>query len=280
MDAKTIDPVYLKKISSHYRSQGMYYAIKSLNYERCAELPYILKKLEPRFKEKLNYLDIGSGGESPLPTFLLKNTNWNIYCIDKFDWVNKQIDFAKKNVPEDVIRERLHIIKQDFLVEEFNDLKFDVITNVSVIEHFDGTTDSTAMNKSARLLKAGGTYILTTLFNEGHFKELYVNNNVYGVEYKDAGVFYQRHYDSKSISDRLIVPSGLKEKERIYFGDYGFRFFERFLQLPKLLKPLKVLYSWAVPFFAKKYITYNNKPISYADMKINTSSGIILTLTN
>ena len=141
MKPQTIDSFFLKKISSHYRSQGLYYALKSLNYERCAELPYILKKLESRFSEKLNYLDIGSGGESPLPTFLLKHTNWNIYCIDKFDWVNKQLEFAKKNVDENIIKERLHIITKDFLIEDFNDLKFDIITNVSVIEHFDGPTD-------------------------------------------------------------------------------------------------------------------------------------------
>lgn len=275
-----INSHFLNEITKHYRSQGASFAIKSLSYERCAELPYILQKLQPKFKEKLNFLDIGTGGESPLPTYLLLHTDWNIYCIDKFNWVQKQKYFARKLVPDSVIKTRFHIIEKDFLVEKFEENQFDVITNISVIEHFEGETDSIAMKVSAQLLKPHGIYILTTLINEGYFKEFYINGKVYG-EQSEANhkVFWQRHYDTKTVQERLIKPSGLKEVDRIYFGDYGYRFYEKFLKLPELLKPLKILYSWAIPFFAKKYLNYNDIPISYDDMKMDTSSGIILILS-
>ena len=275
-----IDSHFLREITKHYRSQGVRYAIKSLNYERCAELPYILKVLEPKFKENLNFLDIGPGGESPLPTYLLRHTNWNIYCIDKFSWVQKQREFAERNMPADVLASRFHIIEKDFLTQKFEEDFFDIITNISVIEHFEDNTDALAMEKSAKLLKPGGLYILTTLINEGNFREFFVQKNVYGTEFtNNIKVYYQRHYDTKGVQERLIEPSALKEIERIYFGDYGYRFFENFLQVPSLLKPLKILYSWAIPFFARKFLRYSSIPISYHNMKINTSSGIILTLS-
>lgn len=275
-----INPHFLKEITRHYRSQGLYYAIKSLNYERCAELPYVLQCLEPRFGERLNFLDIGPGGESPLPTYLLKKTNWNIYCIDKFSWVRKQLDFARRTIPADVIESRFHIIEQDFLTEKFEDNFFDIVTNISVIEHFESDTDSLAMAKSARLLKPGGIYLLTTLMNEGNFREFYIEKSVYGEAFdNNRKVYYQRHYDTRAVEERLLKPSGLKEVRRTYFGDYGYRFFERVLQLPAALKPLKIFFSWAVPHFARTFLTYSLEPISYPDMKINTSSGVILTLS-
>ncbi|TKK70339.1 methyltransferase domain-containing protein [Ilyomonas limi] len=274
-----IDSHFLAEITRHHRLQGYTYAIKSLSYERCAELPYILQQLQHRFKEKLNFLDIGSG-ESPLPTYLLVHTNWNIYCVDKFNWVQKQKDFARKFMPDIEIEKRLHIVEKDFLIEKFQERFYDIITNISVIEHFEGVTDSTAMKLSAQLLKPGGIYILTTLINEGFYKEFYVKGNVYGEQSRtNQKVFWQRHYDVNSVQERLIKPSGLKEVNRIYFGDYNYRFYEKLLKLPKLLKPVKVLYSWATPFFAKKYLHYSDSPISYSDMKMDTSSGIILTFS-
>jgi hypothetical protein len=117
--------------------------------------------------------------------------------------------------------------------------------------------------------------------NEGHFKEHFVSEDVYGEEYRSEPVFYQRHYDVKAVQKRLIEPSGLREVERVYFGDYGFQFFERVLQrrLPRPLKPLRALYKWATPQFARRFLTYSDRPVSRADMATNTAAGVIVVLT-
>ena len=67
----------------------------------------------------------------------------------------------------------------------------------------------------------------------------------------------------------------------MYFGDYGFQFFERVLQrtLPRPLKPVRALYKWATPHFARRFLSYSDRPVSRANMKMNTASGIILVLT-
>lgn len=271
----------LAEISGHFASMRPANRLHGLNYERCAELPFVIDRLRPRFSEPLAYLDIGSGGESPLPTFLLRRTNWSIRCIDKFDWVRRQEEYAAKALAGKPVNGRFSVEVRDLLEAELPTAAFDVITNVSVIEHFAGDSDAIAMERSARLLKRGGTYILTTLMNDGYFREHFVKQDVYGEAFRAEPVFYQRHYDVAAVEERLIKPSGLREVERVYFGDYGFQCFERIIQrkLPGPLKPLRALYKWATPHFARRFLTYSDRPVSRADMMTNTASGIILVLT-
>ena len=263
----------------HYYRLGLKNRLKGFPYERCAELPYVLARLEPLFQKALCYLDIGSGGDSPLPTWLLANTKWDITCVDKFAWVQNQHAHAAIAANSDDIAARFRVIERDFLKTELQRDSFDVITNISVIEHFEGTTDTQAMTASGRLLSPGGLYILSTPVNEGFYREIYVKETVYG-EQSNLGkpVFYQRHYDTSTIRSRLVEPSGLVEVERIYFGDYERQFFEdlsgsfmrRVLNFPK---------RFNIPKYALRHLFYSEIPVNRANMKDNTASGVIIVLT-
>ncbi|MBK6972794.1 MAG: class I SAM-dependent methyltransferase [Sterolibacteriaceae bacterium] len=224
---KPINARFLWPIVRHYYRLAFKKRLRGFPYERCAELPYILARLEPLFQKALRYLDIGSGGDSPLPTWLLANTKWDITCVDKFAWVQNQLAHAASATSSEDIAKRFRVIERDFLKTELQPDSFDVITNISVIEHFEGICDTQAMAASGRLLRPGGLYILSTPVNEGFYREIYVKGAVYG-EQPNLGkpVFYQRHYDTKAIRSRLIEPSGLVEVERTYFGDYERQFFE------------------------------------------------------
>jgi len=249
--------------------------MKGLNYERCAELPYIIGLLERSFKDSLRYLDIGSG-ESPLPTYFLKETAWDIWCVDKFSWVQKQWEHVAQTMDEVSVQDRFHVVEKDFFDAGLQPESFDVITNVSVIEHFEGDLDAKAMAASAKLLKPGGRYILTTLINEGHFKEFFLEQSVYGESYDDKPVFYQRHYDLENLDTRIIKSSGLKEVSRIYFGDYGYQAFENLIQ--KVPNIVRVFYRWTMPWLAQRFLSYSSSPLSRKDMLTNTASGVILVL--
>ncbi len=273
-----IDHISLNEIIKHNNSLSLKNKLKGLSYERCAELPFIINRLKPLFNKQLNYLDIGSGGESPLPSFLLKYTNWNITIVDKYKWVQKQNIFAKKLLGDNY-KERFKVIEDDFIKNELPEAHFDIITNISVIEHFERESDIVAMQKSGKLLKTKGIYLLTTPVNEGYPEEFYINESVYGDKAINKKVFYQRHYDLKNIETRIISPSNLKEVNRIFFGDYDYDFFEKKLRFPKLLKPLKLFYTLNIQKYAYKYLSYSNKPISNSNMHINTASGIILEMT-
>jgi len=276
MSREKIRSNLLQKISAHHRRLGIKYLLKGLPYERCAELPYIIEYLQNNFDSHFNYLDIGSG-ESPLPSYFLKHTNWNISCIDKYSWVRRQFNFVSKVTTNKDIKSRFHIIEKDLLAANLPESSYDVITNISVIEHFEGYFDATAMKASAKLLKPGGIYILTTLMNEGFYREFFIAKKVYGVEFDGTPVFYQRHYDLTHLQTRIINSSGLLEKSRIYFGDYDFQCFEIIFQnTPKIIS---AFYRWATPTFAQRYLSYNDQPISRANMQMNTASGVIIIFT-
>lgn len=248
-----------------------------MRYERCVEFPLIIEKLEPDFNRKLNYLDIGSG-DSALPSYILKNSIWDVTCIDKYSWVIIQKDFAAKVLTSKGL-DRLKIIKGDFMNSDLPAESFDVITNISVIEHFEKENDSLGMKKSAKLLKKGGLYILSTPYNEGFYKEFFLKQNVYGTKYNSEPVFFQRHYDNESLEKRIIQASGLTELQKKYFGEYGFQFKEIFIDPTLFLKPLKIFYQWLSPYFAKKFISIENYPVSRKNMKIYTSAGVFLVMT-
>lgn len=270
----TINTNVLKQIVSHRRHSGLKYWANPLGYERCAELSWVIDHLAPRFRQELRYLDVGTG-ESPLPTFFCAHTHWDITCVDKCPWVQKQHSFLRllnRGAPPP---NRFRVIEADLLKANVPAESFDLITSVSVIEHFEGGSDSEAMKAIARLLRPGGTLILTTLVNEHFFAEFYLKRTVYGVKYDGSPVFYQRHYDVKSIAERLIEPSGLIEEQRVYFGDYEFQCFETVLQWPK---PLLLLCAWNKPWLAKTFLSYRSYPVSRKDMRMNTASGLILVL--
>jgi SAM-dependent methyltransferase len=266
----------LRQLARHYRRLDWKHVVKGLSYERCAELTYIIKYLAPFFNTSLRYLDIGSGGESPLPTYLLRHSQWDVTCIDKAPWIQQQHTLAARAMKSRDYSTRFHVIEQDFLANDFAAESVDIITNVSVIEHFEGGLDSKAIAASARLLKPGGLYILTTPVNEGFFREYYVTNDVYAEKYAEVPVYYQRHYDLKGLKERLITPSGLCEVSRVFFGDYGFQAFERLFQKPN--KWVRVWYQWASHRIAHQFLTYRQCPISRPNMTMNTASGVILIL--
>src|SRR5437870_1648366 len=112
----SIDSRFLSPIVAHYNRFGTANRLlRGFAYERCAELPYVLRTLEPLFRQRLRYLDIGSGGESPLPTWLLVNTNWDITCVDKFSWVRDQLAHAARVAGADEVAKRFHVVECDFL---------------------------------------------------------------------------------------------------------------------------------------------------------------------
>jgi len=268
-----IDGKILKQLHRHNGKLGFYRVLKSIGYERSAELSYVVGLLQDRFDRPLDLLDIGTG-DSVLPSFFLAKTNWNIWCVDKFSWVKKQSQYASRVAPGKI--RNLHVVERDFL--DFHpDSLFDVVSCISVIEHFEGNLDSRAMAKAATLLRPGGIFIVTTPVNEGHSKNFFRAGKVYGA-YSQGGTFYQRHYDAASLHARLIAPSGLTEVHRMYFGEFGFPFGEKFL-FPRLAKnPFKVFYKWLAPYFAKRFLSYSDSPISKPDMPVDTASGVILVL--
>ncbi len=271
---QTINRALLKQLAAHHRRLGLKYRLKGLPYERCAELSWAIDYVSSRLSEPLRYLDIGTG-ESPLPTYLSAYSAWDITCLDKCPWVRNQYRFLRQIKRRNEPGKPFRVIEKDLLNAGLPEESFDIITCISVIEHFEGHSDAAAIAQMSRLLRPGGMLLVTTPVNEPFFAEFYLDKSVYGDEFRGSPVYYQRHYDVKSIAERLVQPSNLTEKQRVYFGDYGFQCFERVLQKPW---PLRALYAWNTPWLASRHLSYRSSPVGRKDMRMNTASGLILVL--
>lgn len=272
----TINTQLLEDIDAHAKRLRFVYRIKGFGYERAIELPLIAEKLQPLFSKQLRYLDIGTG-PSIFPSWIAKRTQWDVTCLDKFTWVEKQHEYARKLGLD---ASRFHVLVHDFLDVDLEPESFDVITNISVIEHFEGRLDEVAMAKSARLLKPGGVYVLTTPLNEGYARDWFVKQDVYGESYTSKPVFFQRHYDVASFNERIVAASGLTERERVYFGDYDEPFFnERIVEQHGLKKIGRTLLQMQTVKHALKHGSYRDVPVSMPGMKIYTSAGVCTVLT-
>ena len=108
---RRIDRELLDDLSRHTRKLGIGRCLRSMGYERCGELPLIVSRLKYLFDKPLKYLDIGSG-ESIFPSYLLKRTKWDISCLDKFSWVQRQHALARRVMGAVSYRDRLHVIER------------------------------------------------------------------------------------------------------------------------------------------------------------------------
>jgi 2-polyprenyl-3-methyl-5-hydroxy-6-metoxy-1,4-benzoquinol methylase len=273
---RRINEQLARAIDAHAKQLRFLYRIKGFGYERAIELPLLAEYLKPMFDKPLRYLDIGTG-QSIFPSWVAAKTNWDVTCLDKFSWVEKQHEYAAKL---GLSADRFHVVLRDFLEAELEPESFDVITNISVIEHFEGELDSMAMAKSAKLLKPGGTYLLTTPLNEGYARDWFLNQDVYGERYESKPVFFQRHYDVESFGRRIVQASGLKEVSRTYFGDYDVPFFnDKIVEQHGLKKIGRTLLQMQTVRHALKHGSYRDVPVSMPGMKIYTSAGVCVQMT-
>ena len=73
----------LNKLFYHNASLGPYRFFKGIDYLRVMELPVFADKLLGSQKKSQNYLDVGSG-DSILPSFIAKHSDFFVTVIDKF----------------------------------------------------------------------------------------------------------------------------------------------------------------------------------------------------
>jgi cyclopropane fatty-acyl-phospholipid synthase-like methyltransferase len=224
---------------------GPIWFLRGVNYWRYVEYPWVINNLGLRKGRKV--LDVGSSRCSLLPLLLASKGEHLIYITDIDDQVLQHIELAIKLGLEDEIKTgRLVVEKQDVTALTYQDETFDRVTAVSLLEHIADQGDTKAVKELSRVLKAGGLAVLTVPYNY-KYKETFVRKSVYQRQYFGKPIFYQRHYDSGSLLERLIEPSGLRVKKIEYFGETGFRFERVWDSLPLSIKAMS---GWMRPLFS------------------------------
>jgi len=112
----------------------------------------------------------------------------------------------------------------------YRDNSVDDIISISVIEHINGSGDSSAMAEMWRILKPGGKMMLTFPIKRA-YEEEFRDDNVFGlnVDQKNGKYFFQRYYDQKTIDKRILsmVP-GHEIVNTEIFGEIEEGFFEEY----------------------------------------------------
>lgn len=266
-------PFYLMNLRGGWR-----HCLRGLDYVRCLEFP--LAYSYAHFQDGLRYLDFGTG-QSVFALVVASSWSLRVAVVDQSDWVSWQHRMAEKLRRKGLLRgSSFDVIRADGRQLNFRNGCFDRITAISAVEHIPGDGDTNTVRELGRVLAPGGRLIITVPYNDQLARDCFIEHDSYSEKYKGSPVFFQRHYDEKTLTSRLIKPSGLKLIDRKIFGEPKYQFFNTFYANPKIPVPLKLLYTWLAPLFAKWFVrVYNDDEIKTKPcLPVVTTEGALLVL--
>lgn len=210
--------------------EGLKRIIGGIDYFRCLEDPLVFNNLE--LEHGLNLLDIGSGA-SIFPLFA-SSKGISVWATDIDNRVLKLGETAEKL---GIINFRAEI--QDARNLLYSDDYFDRVSAISTLEHIPNDGDSMAVKEMSRVLKNGGSMVITVPY--GSFEE----------ERQRSVAYFQRVYTEEDIYERLIEPSGLDVVKIEYFGEAKYNFTEYWQKIPLLFR---IPFLWGQPIFCKLFL--------------------------
>ena len=193
--------------------------LQGIGFYRCWELPLVVSYFHPQPDARI--LDVGSL-RSILPLYWALRGS-QVWVTDIDPGVRVQHDYARYLGRQDLVEHGLYIAVQDATRTDFEAASFDLITNISAVEHFTGDGDIAFVKEAARLLKDDGRLFLS--FGIGPYREW------------EWEWLFCRTYDDRALWERLVEPSGLEVEATMYFeAETTRRFSERWFRLPLVVR--------------------------------------------
>jgi ubiquinone/menaquinone biosynthesis C-methylase UbiE len=230
--------------------------LMGIGYERAIEYPWVLRELQVRSTDRV--MDIGSG-TSIFPLYVQATTGATVHCMDFDTSIIRLEGYARKAGLGAALDSGKLVVRQfNAFPLPYDDGYFDRLSCISTIEHSPNDSDTDCMRELVRMVKPGGRLVFSVPIAASH-RDVFVNDDVYNRQYGGEPVFYERHYDHRSVHARLIEPSGARLVALQAFGEPGVQFgarvaFRPVIGLEGALKPLR----WTMPFFAHRFI----RPVS------------------
>ncbi len=195
--------------------------VRGLDYFRCIEYPLVFEALRPEPGQSL--LDMGCGS-GPFALFLAHQAGVRVVALDLdpecVAWQNRGATRLGLSSTS------FSAVEGDSRALPYPDEEFDLVLNLGSIEHIPDDGDIIAAREMSRVLKPGGRAILTIPYGR-EYTEIDSGRHVSG---------FERRYDDEALDQRLVTPSGLTEKARIYFGEPGFAASSIWYGLPWILR--------------------------------------------
>lgn len=251
-----------------------------IDYQRCLEFPFTYNNLNLGTGENLKLLDLGTGKRSIFTPFVAYHTDCTVVSTDIGDYVFEQMDLARR-IPElhgKITQNKFIVEKQDATKLTYTDETFERVSAISSLEHIPDDGDIKSVREAARVLKKGGTLVLTFPYEYKGFKEQYLMRKVYVTEFnkeKKEPVFFARYYDDKQLEERIIktVQSGGAELKKIeHLGEryvpFYFGIWCRFLPFRNALK-------YAVGFTLPAFAALFYSPLRYEER--TKAQAVVLT---
>lgn len=171
-------------------------------------------------------LDIGTGAYSVFPYQAAYLFGVLVTAVDIDPGIRRQVRIRERATHAGLCGPgQVHLLQADARALPFRSGTFDAFTAISVLEHVPGRDGpGEALAEAARVLRHGGRGTVTLPYrHEETMPEL--------DEHAD---FFQWHFSAESLGHRLVKPSGLREVERIYYGE-RLPFYALARRLPALL---------------------------------------------
>lgn len=220
---------------------GLKRLVLPVSYWRTQEFAYVGRQLV--LDEGAKVLDVGSPKD--LAVWLATRCR---FALESTDILDEEIEasrrYARARGVEGRGVGRVHAERQDGRALTFADQTFDAAYSVSVLEHIPGDGDREAIAELVRVVKIGGRIVVTVPYAE-QYRESFLARRVYERDFSDGQpVFYQRHYDERTLRDRLLSVPGTRVVDLQIWGEGQVRveqMLDRVGALRTALSPLEPL---------------------------------------
>jgi SAM-dependent methyltransferase len=197
--------------------RGLKFLVQPIPYWRSLEYRLVWKHAD--FNRDDRILDIGS--PKLLSIYLAERVGAEVFStdIDPYFIDDYQSLRRMRKIPPD----RLRIEVQDGRALTYPDNSFSKVYAISVIEHIPDGGDAECLEEIGRVLRPGGTCLITVPFWPTS-KDVYRPPNFYwtgaSTTREDGQVFFQRRYSLRDLNERLIRPSGLAVTSLQFVGEH------------------------------------------------------------
>ena len=211
--------------------------LQGINFYRCWEFPLVLSYFH--LDSTVRLLDVGAY-RSVFP-WVMASRGCEVHVVDIDPQVSIQRRYERYLRRDGDLEGQVHVTVQNAMATSFRDEFFDLILNISAVEHFPGDGDIEFVKEANRILKPGGrlffSFGIGEEYREGRWEWLFC-----------------RTYDKEALEKRIIEPSGMEVEAELYFEDKRTRrFTEWWFRLPILLR--NGLLGWMQkPLYERLYL--------------------------